>query len=227
MCPETRERKMKTEHPSPARAPKTKPAFSRPVLISDLLRDPDRSWDIEADADERRALAELNEIESIAALKARFNAVKAGKFVRITGRLDSRLTQECVVSLEPFETEISEEIDARFFEEPTGPARRAARDARSEKTAEKTAGKTATPGRKPAPAPRKLPEPVSMDEDEGEAVVDGRIDLGALASEFLTLALDPYPRKPGVAFDSSVVENPAESPFSELGALKGEGRKKS
>jgi hypothetical protein len=201
---------------------KTKPAFSRPVLISDLLRDPDRSWDIEADADERQALAELNEIVGIAALKAKFNAVKAGKFVRITGRLDSRLTQECVVSLEPFETEISEEIDARFFEEPTGPARRAARDARSEKTA----GKTVALGRKLAPAPRKLPEPVSMDEDEGEAVVDGRIDLGALASEFLTLALDPYPRKPGVAFDSSVVENPAESPFSELGALKGEGRKK-
>ena len=32
-------------------------------------------------------------------------------------------------------------------------------------------------------------------------LVDGRIDLGALASEFLTLALDPYPRKPGVAFE--------------------------
>ncbi|MDB5533754.1 MAG: hypothetical protein JWO28_2069 [Hyphomicrobiales bacterium] len=202
-----------------AKSAKSKPAFSRPVLISDLLRDPARSWDIEADADERQALAELNEIEGIAALKAKFNAVKAGKFVRITGRLDSRLTQECVVSLEPFETEISEEIDARFFEEPTGPARRAARDARSEKAA--------GPGRKTAPAPRKLPEPVSMEEDEAEAVIDGRIDLGALASEFLTLALDPYPRKPGVAFDSAVVENPVESPFSELGALKGEGRKKS
>ncbi|MDF2117102.1 YceD family protein [Roseiarcaceae bacterium H3SJ34-1] len=205
-----------------ARSAKAKPAFSRPVLITDLLRDPDRSWDIEADTDERQALSELNEIEGIASLKAKFNAVKAGKFIRITGRLDSRLTQQCVVSLEPFETEISEEIDARFFEEPTGPARRAARDARSERTA----GTTGALGRKTAPAPRKLPEPVSMDEDEAEAVVDGRIDLGALASEFLTLALDPYPRKPGVAFDASVVENSVESPFSELGALKGEGRKK-
>lgn len=206
------------DHPPKAKSAKTKPAFSRPVLISDLLRDPDRTWDIEADADERLALSELNEIEGIASLKAKFRAVKAGKFVRITGRLDSRLTQECVVSLEPFETEISEEIDARFFEEPTGPARRAARDARSEKAA--------GPGRKPAPAARKLPEPVSMDEDEAEEVVDGRIDLGALASEFLTLALDPYPRKPGVAFDASVVEPPVASPFSELGVLKGEERKK-
>jgi len=206
------------DHRSKARSAKAKPAFSRPVLITDLLRDPDRSWDIEADADERQALSELNELEGIASLKAKFHAVKAGKFIRITGRLDSRLTQQCVVSLEPFETDISEEIDARFFEEPTGPARRAARDARSDKTA--------GPGRKPATVPRKLPEPVSMDEDEAEAVVDGRIDLGALASEFLTLALDPYPRKPGVAFDASVVENPVESPFSELRLLKGEGRKK-
>jgi uncharacterized metal-binding protein YceD (DUF177 family) len=205
------------DHPK-ARPTRTKPAFSRPVLITDLLRDPARSWDIEADAEEREALTELNELEGIASLKAKFNAVKAGKFIRITGRLDSRLTQQCVVSLEPFETEISEEIDARFFEEPAGPARRAARDARSDKTAGS--------GQKAAAAPRKLPEPVSMDEDEAEAVVDGRIDLGALASEFLTLALDPYPRKPGVTFESADEENPAESPFSELGALKGEGRKK-
>ena len=30
-----------------------------------------------------------------------------------------------------------------------------------------------------------------------------QIDLGALAAEFLALGLDPYPRKPGVAFDGA------------------------
>ena len=32
-------------------------------------------------------------------------------------------------------------------------------------------------------------------------VIDGKIDLGALAAEFFALGLDPYPRKPGAIFD--------------------------
>ncbi len=37
------------------------------------------------------------------------------------------------------------------------------------------------------------------DEDPPELIEDGRIDLGAVAAEFLALGLDPYPRKPGVS----------------------------
>ena len=43
----------------------------------------------------------------------------------------------------------------------------------------------------------------------------------ALAAEFMALGLDPYPRKPGVAFaeivDDEVIE---ESPFAQLAGLK-------
>ena len=35
-------------------------------------------------------------------------------------------------------------------------------------------------------------------EDAPDPIVDGKIDLGALAAEFMILGLDPYPRKPGV-----------------------------
>ncbi|MBN9082830.1 MAG: hypothetical protein BGP04_01395 [Rhizobiales bacterium 62-17] len=184
----------------------TAPAFSRPTLVTDLLRDTTRRFDIEADAAERAALAALNGLEDIASLKASFQAVKAGKFIRITGELKSRLTQQCVVTLDPFESEISEDIDARFFEEPTGPAMRAAKAAKKGEKDERRA----------APAA----EPMSMDEDEGEAIVDGKIDLGALAAEFLTLALDPYPRKPGVSFEAITEDDEEESPFSVLGGLK-------
>ena len=31
-------------------------------------------------------------------------------------------------------------------------------------------------------------------------MIDGKIDLGALAAEFFALGLDPYPRKPGAEF---------------------------
>ncbi len=38
------------------------------------------------------------------------------------------------------------------------------------------------------------------EEEEAEPIVDGVIDLGELAAQHLGIALDPYPRKPGVAF---------------------------
>ena len=31
--------------------------------------------------------------------------------------------------------------------------------------------------------------------------MDGVVDLGAIATEFLILGLDPYPRKPGAVFE--------------------------
>jgi uncharacterized metal-binding protein YceD (DUF177 family) len=56
--------------------------------------------------------------------------------------------------------------------------------------------------------------------DPPEPMVDGRIDLGALAGEFLALGVDPYPRKPGAAFTAAADEQPGEHPFAALAALK-------
>ncbi len=35
-----------------------------------------------------------------------------------------------------------------------------------------------------------------------EPLVGGTVDLGAIATEFLILGIDPYPRKPGAEFDA-------------------------
>jgi hypothetical protein len=48
----------------------------------------------------------------------------------------------------------------------------------------------------------------------------GAIDLGALATEFLMLGIDPYPRKAGVEFAPPKVEDAGERPFAALEALK-------
>lgn len=74
------------------------------------------------------------------------------------------------------------------------------------------------------------PERTASGEDEEEIedvpdpIVDGKIDLGALATEFLILAIDPYPRKPGVEFKAIVDEpaapEPKRSPFEPLSGLK-------
>ena len=56
------------------------------------------------------------------------------------------------------------------------------------------------------------------DMDPPEPVIDGKVDLGALAAEFLALALDPYPRKPDAMFAGGDPELPPEklSPFAGL-----------
>lgn len=72
------------------------------------------------------------------------------------------------------------------------------------------------------------PERMEIDDEEGEdlpdPIIDGKIDLGALATEFLILAVDPYPRKPGVEFSGLPSEEaapePKRSPFEQLSGLK-------
>ena len=51
-----------------------------------------------------------------------------------------------------------------------------------------------------------------------DPIVNGRIDLGALTAEFLALGLDPYPRKPGIAFEPVLDE--ADKPLADLRKLR-------
>jgi uncharacterized metal-binding protein YceD (DUF177 family) len=60
--------------------------------------------------------------------------------------------------------------------------------------------------------------------DEREPLLDGTVDLGALATEFLILGVDPYPRKPGVAFETPKPDPDAGvHPFAALAALQKKG----
>lgn len=61
---------------------------------------------------------------------------------------------------------------------------------------------------------------IDPDRDLPEELVGDRIDLGAITAEFLALGLDPYPRKPGVAFEAAEDERGAESPFGGLAHLR-------
>jgi hypothetical protein len=57
------------------------------------------------------------------------------------------------------------------------------------------------------------------DADIPDPLVGGRIDFGALTAEFLALGLDPYPRKPGIAFEPVVVGEDA-GPFDALRRIR-------
>jgi uncharacterized metal-binding protein YceD (DUF177 family) len=58
-------------------------------------------------------------------------------------------------------------------------------------------------------------------EDAPEPLVGGQIDLGAIATEFVILAIDPYPRKPDVVFQPPPAGDDSAHPFAALAALKG------
>ncbi|MGZ8403050.1 MAG: YceD family protein [Rhodoplanes sp.] len=53
-----------------------------------------------------------------------------------------------------------------------------------------------------------------------EPLHDGCVDLGALATEFLLLGIDPYPRKPGAVFAPPPPAATQDGPFAALATLK-------
>jgi len=61
-----------------------------------------------------------------------------------------------------------------------------------------------------------------MENEPPEAILGGTIDLGELVAQYLSLALDPYPRAPGAALDSEWAEGDREtrSPFAALKSLR-------
>jgi uncharacterized metal-binding protein YceD (DUF177 family) len=61
-------------------------------------------------------------------------------------------------------------------------------------------------------------------DDPPELLQGGTVDLGAVATEFLVLGIDPYPRKPGSVFRASRDgETGSDHPFAKLAALKKPG----
>jgi uncharacterized metal-binding protein YceD (DUF177 family) len=75
----------------------------------------------------------------------------------------------------------------------------------------------------PAAAPAPATGPADEVDEPPEALVDGMADLGAVATEFLLLGIEPYPRKPGAVFAAPVDDRPRDGPFAALAKLKHKG----
>jgi hypothetical protein len=62
---------------------------------------------------------------------------------------------------------------------------------------------------------------VSVDSAEPpEVLIDGAVDLGAIATEFLMLGVDPYPRKAGAVFEPPPSPDAGSQPFAALAAMR-------
>lgn len=176
--------------------PSAEKPFSYPIEVETV---PEQGLDVSISADEaaRQALAKADGLPAITSLEAEFHVARKGlALFNVSGTVRAWVTQTCVVSLEPFESEIVEDVDVDFAESA----------AVLEATAR--AGSLVSP-------------PGAPERDPPDPIIDGTIDLGALAAEFLALGLDPYPRKPGVEFAPlpSEGEDKVAKPFDVLRKL--------
>jgi uncharacterized metal-binding protein YceD (DUF177 family) len=153
--------------------------------------------EIEASETERQAIAALAGLRELPRLSASFDLHHtSGDQVIVTGYVRGTVGQTCVVTLEPLVNEIDEPVDVTFAPD-TGQA--AFSDASDDEG----------------------DEDELVEEDPPELIVNGMIDLGALATEFLVLGLDPYPRKPGAVFEAVLTPaDPEDHPFAALAKLK-------
>ncbi len=74
---------------------------------------------VEANAEECAALARDFKLPAIHALAGEYRLTSSAKGIHVTGWVKARIEQTCVVTLDPFESEIDEEVDVDFAE-PSG-----------------------------------------------------------------------------------------------------------
>lgn len=173
--------------------------LSRPTPVDDIPDDGLRVG-VTPTAAERASLADLNGLVEVTSMSSSFLLRREARGgVRVTGEVSATVVQTCVVSLEPFEANVRETVDLHFLPEAALEADRARR-----------AKRVADPSN------------TEEEEDEPDPIVDGRIDVGTLAAESLTLGLDPYPKKPGMRFDDVARRDEAgpPSPFAVLKTLR-------
>jgi len=170
------------------------PPLSRPLAVASV---PAEGLDVVVRANEAEcaALAHLNALPAVLWLEAPFRVARSGRDgLKVVGVVRAEVRQTCVVTLEEFDAAVEEPVSVRF----------------------------APPEQQERPEHGRRDKPLSaddaldMEEDSPDPLVGGQIDLGALAAEFLTLGLDPHPRKPGAHFEEPAPAAPDESPFAAL-----------
>lgn len=173
--------------------------FSRVFHVRKLPKD-GQAVTLDASPEERAALAARLGILACESMHAELAllALDDGRRVTARGILAARVTQACVVSLEPVPEEIEEPIELLFLDESlieVGADEMVFTD-----------------------------DDLYDDEPIPYPIVRGAFDVGAALSECLALALDPYPRREDAVFAApgdEPAEPPKRNPFAALTILQG------
>ena len=129
---------------------------------------------IEASEEQREELARVHDLVSVGRFRADLLATAWKRNgVKVEGKVEADIVQACVVTLEPIESHIEEDVSAVFLPE----------DSKLGREGFGTGGEIM----------------IDVDgPDAPETFAGTTIDVGSLAEEFFALAIEPYPRKPGM-----------------------------
>src|SRR5215217_6100488 len=173
------------------RNPVTRQPWSVPV-VADEVPESGRHFDLIADEPIRTAVAKLASLRALPELTASFDVTRYGRNgLHVIGTVSATVGQVCVVTLDPMEEKLKEPVDVIFAPQKTG-----------------------TPG------DNGELEIEATAADAPEPLIGGIVDLGALATEFLILGINPYPRKPEAEFQPPAAGDDSGHPFAALAALK-------
>jgi uncharacterized metal-binding protein YceD (DUF177 family) len=167
----------------------------------DLGLVPERGQELELVPTEaqRAAISRWLGIEALESLKATVRiSRKSNDEYAYSADFQSDVVQGCVVTLEPVRAHLSGEFERLYRVRPRS-----------------------SPRRKNPPEEGRGIDLSVLDEEGPEWLETPFLDLAAPVLEELSLALDPYPRAPGVAFEPPAEEPGAsENPFAVLERLK-------
>jgi uncharacterized metal-binding protein YceD (DUF177 family) len=152
--------------------------FSRLFDTATVGRDA-KSIVLNANEEERAALAQRLDLIGIESLSASLRVARAGRgpVFRVTGVLTADVVQRCVASLDPIAAHVEEAVDFRY-----GPA-----------DADETGHDLSIE---------------FEDQDPPEPMTGDLIELGEPIAQFLSLALDPYPQLPDLDKDGWSQDEP-------------------
>jgi len=162
---------------------------------ANVARLPQKGMPVTIDASEkqRAALADIHGLLEVERLQARL-MVSAWKRngVRVSGVVEADIVQACVVTLEPVQNHIGEEIDSLFLPN----------DSKLGRLGFDGGGEIV----------------LDAEGDDSPETFDGdSIDVGALAEEYFGLGIDPYPRKAGASLPPTEPDEPDEAQAGALG----------
>ena len=149
---------------------------------------------VDADARQREALAAAHGLVSVERFHAELLVAPWKRNgVRVSGRVEADITQQCVVTLDPLQAKVEEAVEGLFLPE----------DSKLGRLGFEAGGEIHIDAEGP---------------DSPETFSGDTIDVGALAEQFFALGIDPYPRKPGAmlaAGDGGDASSQPEGPLQE------------
>ena len=163
------------------------------------------SFEISAPEDVFPALCKRLDIHAIETLKAELNIHRneLNKVIHVQGKLYADLSQKCVVTMEPVDEHVENNFEAWFADQ------------------NQTVSFTKAKRERLSPKERNE-QPMIEEAEDPEPVIEGKIDLGELIVQHLSLSLNPYPRLEGVAYESDkkeledAPEGTYDNPFAAL-----------